>query len=237
MRSVPIWDLPTRVFHWALAVAVALTIFIEAEAGAAFLVHAVAGYLAILLIAYRLVWGFVGSPRSRFADFIYGWASVRAYAGRLLRLAPPRHIGHNPLGGWMVVALLAVTLAAAVSGLFSGEDGAAGPFVGVVGGEGLGELHETLGNLLIVLVVLHLFGVAADIALTRENLIRPMISGRKEMDDAAAAAEPPLAGGRRGAALALVVALVGGYFYARWDPTVAAIGQGEEREDGDEDDD
>ena len=234
MRFVSVWDLPTRIFHWALTVVVAVTIFVEGGEGGGFVLHATAGYLALWLTAYRLVWGFVGSPRSRFADFVYGWASVRTYAGRLLRLAPPRHVGHNPLGGWMVVALLAVTLAASASGLFTGEDGAAGPFVGLVGGEGLGELHEVLGNLLIVLVVLHLLGVVADIVLTRENLIRAMITGRKLLDDAAAAAEPPLAGGRRGAALAIVVGLIGGYFYAQWDPTAAAGGQGEEQEDADD---
>jgi cytochrome b len=179
------------------------------------------GCVVLALIAFRLGWGVLGSPRSRFADFLRPWAVVRSYVVELVRLSPPRHAGHNPLGGWMVALLLAACFATAATGLFSGGDGGAGPFAASVfgsGSEGLAGLHAVLGNFLVPLVVVHVLGVLADWLLTGDNVIRAMITGAKELDRAQAAREPPLVGHRRAIALGVVVAVLGGYLLARFPP-------------------
>src|SRR5262245_8417492 len=108
-HETAVWDLPTRLVHWALVVLVASNLcLIAPRGGIATVIHMTTGYAVIGLLLFRLVWGFVGSPRSRFSDFVYSWASVKAYAARLGRLKPPHSVGHNPLGGWMIVIMLAV---------------------------------------------------------------------------------------------------------------------------------
>lgn len=205
MKCVPVWDLPTRIFHWSLAGLVFLALLTgEDDPGFVFTLHELAGYGVLALIAFRLPWGFLGSPRSRFADFIYGAARVKAYTRRLvLQLDPPAHVGHNPLGGWMIVLLLAAAFLASASGLYAGDETAGGPLahVGALGGA-FGALHEALGNLMIPLIVLHIFGVLVDWLLTGDNLVRAMIDGHKRLDDFAAARERPLVGPLRAIAVA-----------------------------------
>src|SRR5262245_11271175 len=105
-RSVPIWDVPTRLFHWLLVLLVGTNLFlIEPGGGIETVIHMVAGYGVAGLLFFRLIWGFIGSPRSRFADFLRPWSAVKAYTERLRRLQPTPAIGHNPLGGWMIIIL------------------------------------------------------------------------------------------------------------------------------------
>lgn len=202
MKDVPVWDLATRIFHWALAVCVGVALIVEPEQGSGFTVHTTAGYLALLLVAFRVVWGFLGSRHSRFSDFLYAPAKVLDFALQHLRFKVTRHVGHNPLGGWMVVILLVFVAGAAITGL--------------LGGFWRG-LHGFFGNLLIFLVLLHIVGVVVDTLLTRDNIVRAMITGRKKVDEAAAAREPPLVGWWRALILALVIAAGGGYLYAQID--------------------
>jgi len=206
MKSVPVWDLPTRIVHWALAGLIFLALLTgENEPGFVFTLHELAGYGVLLLIAYRVPWGFLGSPRSRFADFLCGVQRVKAYTRQLvLHLEPPNYVGHNPLGGWMVLLLLLMAFLAAASGLYTGGERAAhGPLAHIGGlGGAFGAVHEGLGNLMIPLILLHVFGVLADWLLTGDNLIRAMIDGRKQLDDSAAAHERPLVGPLRAVAVA-----------------------------------
>ena len=226
MRQIAIWDLPTRLFHWALVVAVALSYATGGEEGRWFTVHVLSGYAVAALLAFRLVWGFIGSAHSRFGDFIYGWRSVRDYVGRLVRLAPPRFVGHNPLGGWMVVAMIVVLVASVVTGLVSGELGeTAGPLLGVLAptasGEAIAEVHEVLGNLVLALALVHIAAVFLDWALTGENLIASMLHGGKSLDDEAARQERPLAAPRQGIVLASVIAVL--LAVAIWQTDFAAL--------------
>jgi len=233
LRSVPVWDAPTRLFHWLLATAVLLAYFVEPEHGWQFVLHVFAGCTALALVIFRLPWGFIGSAHSRFADFVRGFSAAAAYGRQLLRLRVPRHVGHNPLGGWMVVILLAAVAATAITGLFSaGRDGEAGPFA-PAGGRGLSDWHEILGNLVIVLVVFHVCGVLVDILLTGENIVRSMFTGRKELDEAAAALERPLVSSRRAVVPLIVAAAVGGYLLSIIDFDGAASGDGVGRDDRD----
>lgn len=218
MRRVEIWDLPTRVFHWSLAALVVLALVIgDDDAGIAFTLHAYAGYGILFLLAFRIPWGLVGSPRSRFSDFVKSRREVLGHAKSLvLKLKAPRTVGHNPLGGWMIVALLIMVFLAAATGLFAGDDEARGPYAGLLGGAGdaLGKLHETLADLLIPLILLHLAGALVHWLLSGDNVIRAMIDGGKQLEDSAAALEPPLVRPWRAVVVVVLVVLLGGLVIA-----------------------
>ncbi|MFZ5609739.1 MAG: cytochrome b/b6 domain-containing protein [Pseudomonadota bacterium] len=236
MQRILVWDLPIRLFHWLLVVAVSVCLVTGEAEGAAYAAHVAAGYVALVLIGFRLVWGVIGSRHARFADFLYRPAEVGNYVRGLLRGAARRYIGHNPLGGLMAVTLILVIGLAVLTGMFGAEEGA--PLWPLPAGWGvdvkaLGEAHEVLGNLSIVLVGLHILGVAVDYVLTRENLVWPMVSGRKEMDEATAAHEPALVGAWRGAVMGVLVLLGGAYLFANTDFAQLAAQQ-QENDDNDD---
>jgi len=195
-RDVAIWDLPTRLFHWALVAFVACNLFfISPRGGLHTLLHFIAGFAIAGLLLFRLTWGFIGSPRSRFADFLRPWQAVKNYVGRLVRFDPPHSIGHNPLGGWMVAVLLACLTGIVATGLFATGRRAAGPFAHLLApaqSHQVGEVHQLISNLLIGLVALHVAGVLVDWLLTRDNLVMAMITGRKRLSPANAANEAAL---------------------------------------------
>lgn len=165
---VRVWDLPVRLFHWLL-VGVILIAFLSAEEESALSAwHIPAGWCAAVLIAFRIVWGFVGGEHSRFASFLRP-SQIAHHLGGLLTAAPARSIGHNPLGGVAVIALLGT-----IGGIV---------YTGVTMlGEGEGGLHETLSNALLGLIALHVVAVIAMSLLTRDNLIRAFITGTKRSD-------------------------------------------------------
>ena len=238
-RAVLVWDFPTRAFHWLLVLAVAVSYVTGGEEGWLFVVHTVSGYLVALLLLFRLIWGVIGSPRSRFRDFVYGRQVVADYVRRLLALAPPRYVGHNPLGGWMVILMLIVLSFTVVTGLFSGEKG--GPsglllsLVAAPGSEGLGDVHEVFANLILIVAVLHVCGVLADWWMTGENLVSTMISGSKELDETSASAEKPTASTRRMIIAAGLVAVAGALLFARTDFAALATAQAEHSDNAHED--
>lgn len=189
--TVVVWDLPVRVFHWAL-LAMTVLAFATAEAeGAWFVLHLAAGYGVMALVVFRLAWGFVGTRYARFHEFVRPWPVVREHVANVLRLRPARFVGHNPLGGWMIVALLAVLGLLVATGLFAGDEGEKGPlthWIGAGAADALGELHEGLNTILWTLVALHVAGVVVESLLTGENLVRALWTGEKETEGAAAAA-------------------------------------------------
>jgi cytochrome b len=242
-RAVPVWDPPTRIFHWALVIAFVVSYATGGEKGSWFVAHTVSGYVVALLLLFRLVWGFVGSAHSRFSDFIYSLGSVGAYVRRLVRLEPPKFVGHNPLGGWMVVLLLVVLVANVITGLFSGEEHGPGglflPLIAAAGEEGLGEAHAVLANVIVALACLHILGVATDWLLTRENLLRAMITGEKMLDEESASKEQRPVSGWRALVVTALVAVAGFALFQKTDfaqlATVPAkAGQGGEADDGEE---
>ncbi len=233
-REAAVWDLPTRLFHWALVVLVGANLFlISPRGGLHTIVHFLAGYGVAGLLLFRLAWGFLGSPRSRFGDFIHRWPVVRAYIERLRRFDPPPSVGHNPLGGWMIVVLLATLAGMIATGLFAASRRAAGPLAGLVSpalAGLLGNLHSLISDLLIALIVVHLAGVAVDWFLTGDNLVKAMITGRKRLPAGSAAAERPLAPAWRALvvallSLALAAVLAVSTDYTRTRDTLAAVGQ------------
>ncbi len=172
----PLWDLPTRTFHWAVVLCIPLAWW-SGEEGE-YDIHTWVGYTVICLVATRVVWGFVGSRHSRFSDFLVGPRAVLAY----LRGAPPRSAGHNPLGGWSVLAMLLLLSLQGFSGLFNHDDVSfKGPLYHAAGAgfrDAMGGLHETTFYLLLALVCLHLAAVLHYQFRRRQQLVQAMLRGR-----------------------------------------------------------
>lgn len=191
-RTVKVWDLPTRVFHWCLVFFVLLSWLTgddDAE-GAAFVLHVFSGYAVFLLVLFRVLWGFAGNRFARFAAFVTGRRAVGRHLGSVLRLKPERHLGHNPAGGWMIVALLGVLALTTVTGMLAAAEKAGALMHGIVPvfvSKGAAGVHHVLGdNLILLLVAIHLLGVVVESLLERQNLARAMLTGRKRTDDPAA---------------------------------------------------
>ena len=202
--AVPVWDLPTRIYHWGQMALVALSLTSGFLIPTDWLnVHVVLGTLIAVLLVFRVVWGVFGSEFSRFASFLFHPRKVVEHLGSLLRRAPGRHLGHNPAGAVMVTVLMATVAAMIASGyVMLGGAYKEGPFATVFSfatGESAGGLHTLLAYGLIGLVTLHLLGVLLESRLGGDNLIRAMISGVKRRDGAEIPAAPrrprPLAAG------------------------------------------
>lgn len=114
-RKVDVWDLPTRLFHWSLLALVLIAWFTGEEEGTAALIHRTAGEAIAGLIVFRVIWGFAGGERARFADFAAGPAAIIAHVRDLFSQQPKRHLGHNSLGGVAVFLLLAIVTGTVVT--------------------------------------------------------------------------------------------------------------------------
>ena len=185
-RPLWVWDLPTRLFHWLLVAAVLTALATEFIAPASWLNwHIAAGYTIATLLLFRLVWALFGSEYSRVASFLYRPRQVIAYLRALLALRPPRHVGHNPAGAAMILALFAVLAGLVVTGfIVLGGQEKQGPFAGVTSfavGSGVRGLHNLLAYALMAMAVAHLAGVFADERLHKSGLVRAMITGWKRV--------------------------------------------------------
>ena len=180
--SIPVWDLAVRLFHWTLAGAFLVAYVTEDDWE---MLHVNAGYLIGTLIVLRLLWGFFGPRHARFSDFVCTPREVTCYAADAMRLRAPRYIGHNPVGGAMVLALLlSLTLTVLTGIALYGTTDFAGPLAGVWRGEIMADIleetHEIGANLTLLLVLLHLGGVLFSSLEHGENLIKSMVTGRKK---------------------------------------------------------
>lgn len=209
-RRIRVWDLPTRLFHWLLAALIGVQ-WLTANADVSWMrVHAWGGYAILVLVVWRLAWGFLGSPTARFANFLRGPRAASAYARSLLRGEHPVVVGHNPLGGWSVAAMLLLLAVQAGTGLFASDEILTeGPLAHLVGSgwaAALTAVHQFAFNLLLALVSLHVAAVYLYLFVGGENLVGPMLSGRKRVSPAAAVPDRAFAGNRRALALLLCVA-------------------------------
>ena len=168
-ERILVWDLPTRLFHWLLAGTFAGA-WLTADSERWIDVHVTLGYTFAGLIAFRLLWGFVGTRHARFASFVAGPRRVLSYLASLVTGKPQHHVGHNPAGGWAVLALLGLGLATAVAGFLTYAD---------YGGNWLEELHEGAASAMLGLVFIHVAAVVVSSLLHKENLVRAMITGLK----------------------------------------------------------
>ena len=186
-RKVRVWDLPTRLFHWLLVILV-ITSFATAKIGGnAMQYHEWSGFMILVLLWFRLVWGFVGSRESRFVTFVRGPAAVFRYAVKILRPDSRHYLGHNPLGGWSIIAMLSALMVQAGTGLFANDDivteGPLYKWVSKATSDWLTRIHRLNQELLIGLVVIHILAVLFYFFYKRENLLKPMITGFKQWND------------------------------------------------------
>lgn len=199
---VLVWDLPLRVFHWVLAASFAGA-FLTAESERLRDLHLLFGYTFVGAIGFRLVWGFVGTRHSRFSELRFGPAAVARYLRQLLAGRPERHAGHGPVAVLMIPLLLGLGLVVAGSGWAVYAE---------VGGDWLEEVHEVAALAMLGVVVAHVLGVVVVSLAQRENLVLPLLSGRKR-----AAPGDGIRGSRPLVALLLVAALA-----ALWLPALSA---------------
>lgn len=166
---IRVWDLPVRVFHWGLVTMFAIAYLSSEDAEAP---HRWAGYVALALVAFRVLWGFVGSRHARFDDFVPRPTSLSLYVRHLLRGREPRYLGHNPAAAVMILFLMAmVGLIGATGWLMTTDWG--------WGSELIEDLHEGAVNLTLVAVALHVAAAIFESVRHRENLVRAMITGYK----------------------------------------------------------
>lgn len=168
-QRIAVWDPLVRIGHWGLVACVAFA-WLTRTGGHDW--HERLGYGALAIVALRVVWGFIGPRSARFSAFVHSPVSTLAYAWLMLAAREPRHVGHNPLGGWMILALLFTVAAVGLSGWLYTTD----TYWGV---EWVADLHEALSDLLLGLIALHLAGVALASYRHRENLVAAMLHGRK----------------------------------------------------------
>jgi len=208
VKRIALWDLPTRVFHWALVVLVVAAFITGQIGGTAIDWHARIGLCIVGLVVFRLVWGLIGSSHARFASFFPTPGSVRAY----LR-GQWRGVGHNPLGALSVFAMLALIGVQLGSGLFANDDIAFdGPLARLISKElsdKLSGIHLFSINLLIALVALHLAAIVYYLAFQRATLIRPMLTGWKDVETGTG--ESAQGGGGGAFVVALLIALAAVY--------------------------
>jgi cytochrome b len=179
-ENVRIWDLPLRLTHWLLVVAIAGSWLTHYGGTAWFAMHRYCGYTVLVLVAFRLAWGVVGTRHARFATFVRGPRAVGAYVREGWRQPSA---GHNPLGGWSVLLLLVLLALQALTGLFANDEVAsAGPFYGWVShstSNRLTELHHASSDWLLAAIVLHLLAIAFYELALRRKLLTAMVTGWK----------------------------------------------------------
>lgn len=172
-KPLAIWDLPLRLLHWSLVLCVGAAWLTSSDTGPQ---HTYWGYGAAAIVASRFLWGYTGSYYARFSQFVRNSTDTLHYLRQVLRGTAPRYLGHNPLGGWMVLALLLCVALLGITGWALNTDllwGYAWPV----------RVHQALGWTLLGLIALHLGGVLLTSWQHRENLLAAMLSGRKDADD------------------------------------------------------
>jgi cytochrome b len=207
-RKILVWDAPVRVFHW-LMVASFAGAWLTAESERWRMVHVTLGYTMAGLVAFRILWGLVGTRHARFTSFVRGPAKVVEYVRSILRGRPEHHTGHNPAGAVAIVALLGLTIAITGSGWATFNE---------IGGKLISESHEAAATFMLVLVCVHIGGAIFSSWLHRENLIGAMISGRKsgQPEEGVRSAWRMLA--------AMMVVVVLGFWWMQWKSAPTAAG-------------
>ena len=224
-KTIRVWDLPLRLFHWLLVAGIVGSLISVNIGGNALEYHAYFGYSILTLLIFRLVWGFVGSTHARFASFFPSPAKIMNY----LQGNSPRVLGHNPIGALSVFALLFVLCVQVFTGLFVDDEiSFQGPFAKYASNSVvsfLSEIHEGNQVVIYTLITIHIAAIWAYKKFKGENLIKPMITGDKEIDPSEEANYLPTdlgqasrdGGLQRAFALVLlsVIAVVVGYLITR----------------------
>ena len=201
-NEIRVWDPLVRIFHWSLVLAFTVAYLSGDEENS---VHIYSGYVVLGLIAFRLLWGLIGTRYARFSNFVYSPGTVIQYLKGLVAKKPEHYVGHNPAGGWMVIAMLLCLFIVSVSGLkvYAIEEGL-GPLAGETPAltiispayaddeknenehgedeeaeEYWEEIHEVSSNFMLLLIFLHIAGVIVSGRLHNEHLVKAMLTGKK----------------------------------------------------------
>ena len=169
-QSVLVWDFPVRIFHWLLVISFAGA-WLTSESDAQRMIHYAFGYSACALVLFRIVWGIVGTRYARFAQFIKGPTETIDHIKALLIGRHPSELGHNPAGALVMIALMLLVLLIGLTGYLSVKE-----FLG----DFMSEAHEVTANLAIWLVIIHIVAAVVMSFLQRENLIKSMVTGKKQ---------------------------------------------------------
>jgi cytochrome b len=189
--QIKVWDISVRIFHWSLVLFYTIAYLSEDIE----LIHVYTGYVVLGLILFRVLWGLIGTKYARFSNFIYGKNAAFVYLKSLFTMKPKHYIGHNPIAGWMILALLVTIFSVAWTGLQLYADSGKGPLAEVnvelisetysdddrEQSESIWEeIHEGLASLTLLLVCIHVTGVILSSMIHGENLVRSMITGYKK---------------------------------------------------------
>jgi cytochrome b len=189
-RKIRVWDVPVRIFHWALVLLIVSQITTVSIGGNAMEYHMLGGYSILTLVLFRIIWGVAGTRHARFVNFVRSPLAVVRYTLSLHSLGLQKYPGHNPPGGWSAIAMMASVLVQAVSGLFAeAEIITTGPLRKYVSDDvasAFDAIHETNALILLTLICIHMGAVLFYLAKKKENLIAPMFSGIKTSRDAGA---------------------------------------------------
>lgn len=214
VQTIPVWDLPVRLFHWTLVILLAISWLTAEEGGDAMSYHMWSGYTILTLVLFRLAWGLWGSYHARFKNFLRGPRTTFAYALTFFKGRTPAYAGHNPLGGWMIIVLLLLLLVQAVTGLFANDDIAVeGPLYAWVSkdtSDFLTRVHHLNIDIVWILIGMHVAAAFYYLIVKRENLIVPLFTGRKRLSPEAQEQDTRFAS--LWAALLTLAAIAGGVY-------------------------
>lgn len=201
MTRVRVWDVPTRVVHWLIAVLIPFSWWTAENGNLEW--HRYSGYLLLALLIFRIYWGFAGSSTSRFTQFLKGPSAISSY----LRTGTTATLGHNPLGALSVVALLLLLLIQIALGLFAVdvdglESGPLSHLVSFEAGRACANWHETVFNLLVIAIVIHIAAVLFYVLFKKQNLIGAMVHGHRRV------AQPPVSPIRFASAVRVILGLI-----------------------------
>ena len=205
-RKILIWDAPIRVFHWLMVLSFAGA-YLTAESERWRLVHVTLGYTMAGLVAFRVLWGLVGTRHARFSSFVRGPAAIARYLRGLVGGRPEHHAGHNPAGALAIIALLGMTLVVTAAGWATYNE---------VGGHWLEELHEGAANVMLGIVGVHVAAVVLASWLHRSNLIGAMLTGRR-----LGSPQDGVRSAWRSVALLMLVAVMG-FWWMQWHAAASA---------------
>lgn len=183
-KEILLWDIGLRLFHWGLALLVTATWILGKFGPDIMTLHFWGGYAVLGLLAFRLVWGLFGPGPARFGHFIYSPLAILRYVGKMFARKPSYWPGHNPLGGLVALVMLLVLVGQAATGLFADPDdyvnvGPLASYVSAAWTRFASSWHETLSWIVLALVAMHISAIGFYKIWKREDLVTPMITGRK----------------------------------------------------------
>jgi cytochrome b len=213
--DVPVWDLPVRLVHWAIVLLLVALVVTGLADNEWLEWHMRFGQTMLMLVVFRVLWGFAGSRNARFAAFLHPPQRVLRYARSLGSRAKEVHVTHNPLGGWMVIALLVALLVQGTTGLFTNDDVLwEGPLASRIAkdtSDALSSIHRRWWWLVVALSSLHVVAVLAYLAVLKDNLITAMFTGAKRLPRGAADPSHATASLARALGLLAICVIVVGY--------------------------